>query len=161
MVFYPLSQYQPMGACVLHVRAVADPTGLAASIRREVQAVEQEALTGEVRSLPQIIRTQLRQDRMFATLATFFALLALALGAIGIYGIVAYRVAQRTAEIGVRMALGAQKLDVLWLVMRQTLLLLAAGAALGVPAALLMARWIDSLLFGLKPSDPVTIACAI
>jgi ABC-type antimicrobial peptide transport system permease subunit len=97
---------------------------------------------------------------MFATLASFFALLALALGAIGIYGIVACRVAHRTAEIGVRMALGAQKSDVLWLVMRETLVLLAAGAAIGVPAALAAARLIKSLLFGLDPWDPPTIACA-
>ena len=88
---------------------------------------------------------------MFATLASFFAVLALALGAIGIYGIVAYRVAQRTAEIGVRMALGAQKGDVLWLVMRETLVLLAAGAIVGIPAALAAARLVKSLLFAPGP----------
>ena len=110
--------------------------------------------------MPQVIRGQLRQERMFATLASFFALLALALGAIGIYGMVAYRVARRTAEIGVRLALGAQRVDVLWLIMRETLVLLAAGAAMGVPAALAAARLIKSLLFGLDPSDPLTIVCA-
>ena len=97
---------------------------------------------------------------MFATLAGFFALLALSLGAIGIYGMVAYRVAHRTAEIGVRMALGAQRSDVLWLIMRETCLLLAGGAVLGVPAALAAARLVKSLLFGLGPSDPLTIVCA-
>jgi ABC-type antimicrobial peptide transport system permease subunit len=97
---------------------------------------------------------------MFATLASFFALLALMLGAIGIYGMVAYRVAQRTAEIGIRMALGAQRGDVLWLIMRETLVLLAAGAAIGVPAALVAGRLIKSLLFALDPSDPITFACA-
>jgi ABC-type antimicrobial peptide transport system permease subunit len=97
---------------------------------------------------------------MFATLASFFALLALALGAIGIYGIVAYRVAHRTAEIGVRMALGAQKRDVLWLILRETLVLVAAGAAVGIPSALAVARLVKSLLYGLEPWDPLTIACA-
>jgi ABC-type antimicrobial peptide transport system permease subunit len=130
------------------------------SIRREVQAVDGEALIGDVRTLPQIVHSQLRQDRMLATLASFFALLALALGAIGMYGIVAYRVAHRTAEIGVRMALGAQKRDVLWLILRETLVLLAAGAAVGIPAALAAARLVKSLLFGLQPSDPLTVACA-
>ena len=160
MVFHPLWQEPPRASFVAHVRTVSESTALAPSLRREILAIDGDALISEVRTLPQVIRSQLRQDRMFATLATFFALLALALGAIGVYGIVAYRVAHRTAEIGVRMALGAQKGDVLWLVMRETLVLLAAGAAIGVPAALAAARLIKSLLFGLDPWDPPTIACA-
>jgi predicted permease len=160
MVFHPLRQEPARASYVVHVRTVAEPTALAPSLRREILAIDGEALISEVRTLPQLIRSQLRQDRMFATLASFFALLALALGAIGIYGIVAYRVAHRTAEIGVRMALGAQKSDVLWLIMRETLVLLAAGAVIGVPAALAAARLIKSLLFGLDPWDPLTIACA-
>jgi predicted permease len=160
MVFHPLWQEPPRASLVVHVRTMSEPTALAPSLRREILAIDGDALISEVRTMPQVIRSQLRQDRMFATLASFFALLALALGAIGIYGIVAYRVAHRTAEIGVRMALGAQKSDVLWLIMRETLALLAAGAAIGVPAALAAARLIKSLLFGLEPSDPLTITCA-
>jgi len=160
MVFHPLWQEPARSSCVLHVRTVSEPTAQAPSLRREILAIDGEALISEVKTLPQVIRGQLRQDRMFATLASFFALLALALGAIGIYGIVAYRVAQRTAEIGVRVALGAQRSDVLWLVMRETLVLLAAGAAIGVPAALAVARLIKSLLFGLDPWDPLTVASA-
>jgi predicted permease len=160
MVFHPMWQEPARVSCVLHVRTVAEPTALAPSIRRGIQATDGEALVGGIRTLPQVVRGQLREDRMFATLASFFAFLALALGAIGIYGIVAYRVARRTAEIGVRMALGAQKSDVLWLIMRETLVLVAAGAAVGVPAALVAARLIKSRLFALDPSDPLTIACA-
>ena len=160
MVFHPLWQAPAMASCVLHIRTVAEPAALARSIRREILAIDGEALISEIRTLPQVVRDQLREDRMFATLASFFALLALALGAIGIYGIVAYRVARRTAEIGIRMALGAQKSDVLWLIMRETLVLLAAGAAIGIPAALAAARLIKSLLFALDPSDPLTLACA-
>ena len=160
MVFHPLWQAPARASCVLHVRTVSEPAASVREIRREIQAIDGEALISEIRTLPQVIRDQLREDRMFATLASFFALLALALGAIGIYGIVAYRVAHRTAEIGVRMALGAQKRDVLWLIMRKTLVLLAAGAAVGVPAGLAAARLIKSLLFALTPSDPLTIACA-
>ncbi|MBZ5724768.1 MAG: ABC transporter permease [Acidobacteriia bacterium] len=160
MVFHPLSQEEAMDSLVLHVRSAFPPAALAPSIRREIRALDSDVLITEVRTLPQEIRGQLRQDRMFATLAGFFALLALSLGAIGIYGMVAYRVAHRTAEIGVRMALGAQRSDVLWLIMRETCLLLAGGAVLGVPAALAAARLVKSLLFGLGPSDPLTIVCA-
>ena len=160
MVFHPLWQRPARDSCVLHVSTLSGPAALAPSIRREIQAIDSEALIGEARTLPQVIRGQLRQDRMFATLAGFFALLALGLSAIGIYGIVAYRVAHRTAEIGVRMALGAARRDVLWLIMRETFVLVAAGAIVGVPAALAAARLIKSLLFGLDPSDPPTVACA-
>jgi len=160
MVFHPLWQESARDSGVVHVRTVSDPSALAPRVLREIQAIDAEVPAGEVRTLPQVIHRQLRQDRMFATLASFFALLALALGAIGIYGIVAYRVAHRTAGIGVRMALGAERRDVLWLIMRETLVLLAAGAAIGVPAALAAARPIKSLLFGLTPSDPPTIVCA-
>jgi predicted permease len=160
MVFHPIAQEPPLDSCVLHVRTVSEPAALVPAIRRETQAIDGDALISEVRTLPQIVHSQLRQDRMFATLASFFALLALALGAIGIYGIVAYRVAQRTAEIGLRMALGAQQRDVLWLVLRETLIVLGAGAIVGIPAALAVARLAKSMLFGLQPSDPLTVVCA-
>jgi predicted permease len=160
MVFHPLWQEPASASFVLHVRTISESTALTASIRREIQAIDGEALITDVRTLRQAVRVQLREDRMFATLASFFALLALVLGAIGIYGIMAYRVARRTSEIGVRIALGAQRSDVLWLVMRETLVLLVAGAAVGVPAALVAARLIRSQLFALDASDPVTIACA-
>jgi ABC-type antimicrobial peptide transport system permease subunit len=84
-------------------------------------------------------------------------LLALVLVAIGLYGVMAYTVARRTQEIGVRMALGAEPGHVLRLVMRETLWLALAGVALGIPAALVATRWVESQLFGLKPHDPLTI----
>lgn len=161
MVFHPMWQEPTRGSCVVHIRSASEPNALAPSIRREIQAIDSEALISDIRTMPQVIQSQLREDRMFATLASFFALLALVLGAIGIYGIVAYRVAQRTAEIGIRMALGAQRSEVLWLVMRETLVLLAIGIAVGVPAALATARLIKSQLFALNSSDPLTITCAI
>ena len=160
MVFHPLRQETPMASLVLHVRTAGEPAALEPSIRREILALDPEALVEDARTMAQIVHNQLRQDRMFTTVAAFFAALALLLGAIGIYGVLAYRVAHRTAEIGVRMALGAQRGDVVWLIMRETLALVAAGAALGVPAALAAARLIKSLLFGLDPADPVTIAGA-
>ncbi|MGJ5820248.1 ADOP family duplicated permease [Paludibaculum fermentans] len=161
MVFYPLWQSPPRASLEVHVRTRTDPAALIPALRREVQAIDGEALLGEIRNLPGVVRAQLRQDRMIAALAGFFALLALALSAIGIYGVLAYRVARQSAEIGVRLALGAQRSDVLWLIMKETLFLLAAGAAIGVPSALAAARLLRSLLFGLAPSDPLTLACAV
>ena len=84
----------------------------------------------------------------------------LALGAIGIYGVAAYRVARRTAEIGVRMALGARRANVLWLILRESVALMGAGVAIGLPAALLAGRLVKSLLFALDPWDPATFAAA-
>ncbi|HUJ23251.1 MAG TPA: ABC transporter permease [Bryobacteraceae bacterium] len=161
MVFHPLLQEPPRESLVLHVRTAADPAGVVPLIQRQILSIDNEALVSGIRTLPQVIRDQLRQDRMFATLASFFAGLGLVLGAIGIYGLVAYRVAHRTAEIGLRMALGAQRADVLWLILRETLWLLVTGALLGLPAALAGARLIRSLLYAVGPADPMTIACAI
>ncbi|MBZ5583192.1 MAG: ABC transporter permease, partial [Acidobacteriia bacterium] len=160
MVFHAALQAAPRSSFVLHVRAAADAGALAPPVVRAAAVMDPEALVSNVRTLPQVIREQLRQDRMFATLAGFFALLALALGAIGIYGVAAYRAARRTAEIGVRVALGARRANVLWLILRESLALLAAGVAIGLPTALVAARFIKSLLFALEPSDPVTFAGA-
>ena len=159
MVFHALEQDAPLDSCVLHVHRIR--AGGVSAFHRPRDPCGRQRSAPQRCPDPAADRSRaVAQDRMFATLASFFALLALALGAIGIYGIVAYRVARRTAEIGVRMALGAQKRDVIWLVLRETLVLLAAGAAIGIPAALAAARLIKSLLFGLQPSDPVAVVCA-
>ncbi|HEU0139796.1 MAG TPA: ABC transporter permease [Bryobacteraceae bacterium] len=160
MAFYPLLQQEPRNLMAVHVRTAAGPDALVPSIRRKILAIDGESLVSEIRTLPQVVRSQLRQDRMFATLAAFFAALALALAAIGIYGIVAYRVTRRMPEIGVRIAMGAQRKDVLWLVMKETLTLFAIGGLLGAACALVASRLIRSLLFALEPSDPATLASA-
>jgi predicted permease len=160
MAFYPLLQQEWRSSMAVHVRTAAGPDALVPSIRRAILTIDGEALVSDVRTLPQVVRSQLRQDRMFATLAGFFAALALSLAAIGIYGIVGYRVARRTPEIGVRIAMGAQRVDVLWLVMKETLALFAIGALLGAAGALAASRLIRSMLFALEPSDPATLASA-
>jgi len=94
-------------------------------------------------------------------LASFFGGLALALAAIGLYGVMSYAVVRRTREIGIRIAMGAQRNSVVWLVLRETLVLIAIGLALGIPAFLSATRYIKSELFGLAPGDPVAISGAI
>jgi ABC-type antimicrobial peptide transport system permease subunit len=118
----------------------------------------------EIQTLAEEMDAVLVRERLMATLSGLFSLLATLLAAVGLYGLFAFAVVQRTREIGIRMALGAQGGDVVWAVMREVLALALAGAAIGIPAALLCARLasaqISGLLFGLRPSDPLTIAAA-
>jgi predicted permease len=139
------------------VRTVGDPAAMTASIQKAVQMVEPKLQLNSIKTQDEQIAELAVQDRLFAILSSFFGLLALILVAIGLYGVMSYTVARRTHEIGVRMALGAERGDVLRLVMRETLWLAFAGVALGIPAALIATRWIASQLFGLAPYDPPTI----
>jgi len=98
---------------------------------------------------------------LLATISTFFGGLALLLASLGLYGLMAYAVARRTTEIGIRMALGARSERIIWLVLRQTLLLVLAGVAAGVPLAIWLSRFTKSLLFGVAPADPLIIAGSV
>ena len=100
------------------------------------------------------------QQKLVARLASFFGLLALLLACVGLYGVMSYGVARRTNEIGIRMALGARGRSVLWLVLREALLLVVIGLVIGVGASLLVTKTAESLLYELKPNDPLTIALA-
>jgi ABC-type antimicrobial peptide transport system permease subunit len=99
-------------------------------------------------------------ERLAATLSTAFGVLATVLAAIGLYGVMAFLVARRTREIGIRMALGAMQGDVVWLVMRETLLLAGAGILVGLPAAYAVTRLLSSQLYGIAPNDPATMVLA-
>jgi predicted permease len=132
------------------VRTAGDPAAMAPVIQQAVRAVEPRLPLFAVKTQEAQIAELLSPARLFASLSGFFGLLALVLVAIGLY-------ARRTHEIGVRMALGAQRGDVLRLVMRETLWLALAGVAIGLPATLVATRWIASQLFGLAPYDPLTI----
>jgi ABC-type antimicrobial peptide transport system permease subunit len=98
---------------------------------------------------------------MVAQLSAAFGALALLVACIGVYGILAYRVARRTREIGVRLALGASRAGVQWMIVRESLALLVIGVAIGIPLALGLSRYVASLLYGLRPTDPMTIAAAL
>jgi predicted permease len=160
MFYLPFFQQLEDRSYEVHVRTAGDLPAVIAAVRREIQNMDQDISVYPARTIPEVIHRLLQHDRMFAVLAGAFGLLALLLTSIGIYGLVAYQVARRTNEIGIRMALGAQGRDILWIVGRETLLLMAVGVTIGLPAAVAAGRGLQSILFALQPSDPVTIACA-
>lgn len=144
------------------VRTAGDPVPLAPAIRQAVREVDSNLPVVGIRTQVEQANESLRIERLFARLLSFFGLLALLLAAIGLYGVMAYAAAQRTKEIGIRMALGAQRYDVLKLVLSQGMILTLIGVALGAAGALSLTRLMKSLLFGVSATDPVTfIAIAL
>jgi ABC-type antimicrobial peptide transport system permease subunit len=152
------------GQMVLHVRVTGDPGLLVPRIREEVLRVDPTLPVFEVRTLSQEMDAALIQERLIATLSSLFGVLALLLASVGLYGLLAFGVVQRTGEVGIRMALGAGRGDVIWMILREALVLVLLGVAIGVPAAFAVARLagsrISGLLFGLTATDPITIVVA-
>jgi ABC-type antimicrobial peptide transport system permease subunit len=131
-----------------------------AAARRTAHDLDANVPLYNLRTLERQIERSLLNERLVATLSTAFGILATLLAVIGLYGVMAYTVARRTREIGVRMALGAATGDVLWLVMREVLVLVGCGIILGVVGASLLSRVVQSQLYGLTPTDPLTIVAA-
>src|SRR5262245_6475755 len=152
------------GQMALYVRIATEPAIVLPHVRAAVQEIDRDLPLFEVRTLASEMDAVLIQERLIATLSTVFSALALLLASVGLYGLLAFSVVERTGEMGIRMALGATRVDVIWTVMREGLLLVAAGVAIGVPVALAAGRiasnQISGLLFGLRATDPVTIALA-
>lgn len=159
MAYIPFLQ-SGAGNMTFEIRTANDPASVAGAVRQAVQSADKNLPIFDVRTLTQQMDESLIQERLVATLSSLFGLLALSLACVGLYGIMTYTVARRTNEIGIRMALGAQQSDVLWMVMRETLMLIIVGVTIGLPAALVATRLITSMLFGLTPSDPPTIFAA-
>jgi predicted permease len=162
MAYVPLEQaIDPITNAVVAVRGPGDVTRLAPSIRAiATETVPGGFVTG-IATIEQHVEMSLVRERMLALLATFFAALALILACIGLYGVMAYRVARRTREIGIRIAVGASQQSVVWMMVRETLLLVTIGAALGTLASLATNRYIAGQLFGVTPRDPVAIVVAL
>ena len=142
------------------IRAASDPAVLMAAVRREVAALDPEQTVMSVMTMGQRISTSLARPRFNALLLNLLSALAAALAAVGIYGVISYSVAQRTREIGVRLALGAKRSDVLWLVIKQGMALAAVGVAIGLAASLALTRLMQGLLYGLSATDLLTFAGA-
>jgi predicted permease len=158
---YYFYRQQPMkAAATFEVKTAGPPEALAATPRHIVRGIDPNLPLASVMTQEDQIARSLRQERLFARLATLLGGVALALCAIGLYGLLAYGVARRTAEIGLRIALGAERTTVQWMVLRESLWLAALGLAAGVPAALFGTKLLAAMLFGLAPRDPVTIGGA-
>jgi predicted permease len=162
MVYRPVFQESGDARYVgsLEVRTVGNPLSVATSVRQILNDVDKNLPVLNITTLSDQVDRSLNQERLIAKLSGFFGLLALLLACVGLYGLMAYAVARRTNEIGIRIALGALRGDILWLVLRETILLVLVGLTIGLPAALAATRLISSMLFGLTPTDPVTISMA-
>jgi putative ABC transport system permease protein len=155
--YHPYTQsFTPRLYLVVRSGLAGGAAGLAPLVRGEVHAVDPDVVVSDIRTLEQAVGASVAQPRFRTGLLVLFAGIALALAAIGIYGVISYSVAQRTHEIGVRMALGARRGDVLRLVLGQGAALALAGIALGLPGALALTRTLSSLLFTIQATDPLT-----
>jgi predicted permease len=165
LLYYPLFQHgrgQEFGwGFVSFELRYGSLSNLPDEVRREVASVDRNLPVFRAKTLVAQTVESLMEERLLATVSGFFGALALVLACVGLYGLMAYAVARRTAEIGIRMALGARRDRILWLVLRETLWLTLAGIAAGVPLALWAARYAKSALFGIGTADPLTIAATV
>jgi putative ABC transport system permease protein len=156
-VFVPFRQSAPSGGALV-VRSRLDPAAMVNAVRREVQAIDIDQPVFTVQTVDQMLTQATWPYRVFGTLFAVFALIALVLSAVGLYAVMAYSVTQRTAEIGVRMALGAERGQISWLVLRRGLIQLGIGLTLGLAGAFFVSRVLSDLLTGVTPTDPLTFA---
>jgi predicted permease len=159
--FLPYIQTSDVGSMVYELRTPLDPASLTPVLRRVVQSVDPDLPIIDVRTQREQINATMQIERLFAALTVGFGVLALALACVGIYGIMAYTVAQRTNEIGIRLALGAQPGQVRQMILRETTGLASVGIVVGLAAALALSRLVGSMLYEVQPHDPATLFGAV
>ncbi|HEU0005496.1 MAG TPA: ABC transporter permease, partial [Terriglobia bacterium] len=154
-------ELRSMSGATLEVRTAGDPTSVVTAVRQAVRAVDEHLPLNDIRTQIEQAEETLAMERLFAKLLTLFGLLAQQLASIGLFGVMAYSVSQRTQEIGIRMALGAGRRDVLQMIVRQGMVLALLGVVLGLAGAYVLTKYLESwmnlsrMLFGVKPSDPL------
>jgi predicted permease len=158
-VFVPVTQFPP-DRMTYALRAAGDPLSYVRSVQEIVREADSRIPVTNVVTQAAAIDRTINREITFAKLCTGFAVLALLMACVGLYGTMSYNVTRQVGEIGIRMALGAQRGAVVWMVLRRVVLLAAVGLAIGVPAALIGFRLVKSLLFGTQPYDPATLALA-
>ena len=159
-VIYNHNPRQMLGNVVFTLRTGGDPLALAAQVRQAVREADPKIPISSFNTQARQIDQTIGQERTFAMLCTGFALLAVAIAGVGLYGMMAYSVARRTNEIGIRMALGAQRGKLLWMVLREVSGMALAGLAIGLAAALVTTKFVQSFLFQMKPNDPAALVAA-
>jgi ABC-type antimicrobial peptide transport system permease subunit len=155
--YYHLLAQNYESAVTLHVRAAADPRTLVPAIREAVRQVDNQLAVGRPQVLSDVLDQSLSRQRMMATLVGLFAVVAVILAALGLYGVMAHDATRRTPEIGIRLALGAQRTAIVGLVLGQACRLLGIGVTTGLVAALAGTRYIEAQLFGITATDPLTL----
>jgi putative ABC transport system permease protein len=160
-VFTPYLQDEPPGALTFYVRTWQPPERAEATIRRAMLALDSKLVLNNFQTMQQQINDNLSAERLIAFLASSFGVLAALLAAVGVYGVLAYTAAQRTREIGIRVALGATRGEVMRMVLVEVLWLAGIGVAAGLPISLVLARTIRSQLFGISSNDPLTLGAVV
>jgi ABC-type antimicrobial peptide transport system permease subunit len=160
-VYFPYLQNDWATAMTAYVCSDVDSATLFPALRRVVRSIDPSMPVYQVKTEEKQVDDVLAVERLSASLASAFGLLATLLASIGLYGVMAFLVTRRTREIGIRMALGAYVGDVIWIVLREVMLLVGVGVLIGLPAALAVGRLLQKQLFGMSPYDPVTIGAAL
>jgi predicted permease len=155
-MYWPVAQIRATPALAIVVRTQGDPAALGSAVRGAIAEIDPNQPIYDMQTLDQLVAKSLGQRRFTLTLMLLFGVIALVLSAVGIYGVMAFAVSQRTQEIGIRMALGASAIDVLKLVLRNGMFLAVVGAVIGLAGAFAITRFMSSLLFGVSPTDVVT-----
>lgn len=162
----PVQMFEPYLASdfvsnmTVYVRTAMNPDQFFSVARSKVRGLDANLPLYGLRTMDDQISNSLLTERLIASLSAVFGFLATLLAVIGLYGVMAYTVARRTREIGIRMALGAFQADVIWMVMREVLLLVCIGIGAGLTAAIALSRFVQAQLYGIAPQDPMTIALA-
>ena len=162
VVYFAYNQgYPPPNEMTFVLRTLGDPTTFVNSARQVVHQADARLPVSDIRTQKAEIADDMHQEIMLADLCSAFAILALTIACVGLYGTISYTVARRTGEIGIRMALGARRGPVVWMVLREVCVLAAVGLAISIPVALGTSRFVGSFLFGMKPNDPLALTAAI
>jgi predicted permease len=161
MAYLPLSQaVDRVSSVIVGIRAAIEPAGVVGGVRDAAAKTVPGSAVTDVITIDQQIDDSMLRERLVALLATVFGALALVLACMGVYGVLSYAVLRRTREIGIRLAIGAKRASVIWLVVRETALLIVIALAIGIPAVLLTARYVQTQLFEVTPADPLAISAA-
>jgi macrolide transport system ATP-binding/permease protein len=157
---YTANLWGPMQTMIYELRTAGNPLGYVRTVRELIHEADPRLPVSEIQTQSALIDATINREVVFARLCTGFALLALAIARVGLYGAMSYNVARRTGEIGIRMALGAPRSRVVWMVLLEVLLLAAAGLVISIPAALFGTKLLKSFLYGTQPNDPISLTVA-